>query len=194
MGHREVRIEFQCLFVVSYGCVIATLEIVNPTVVGIDNQRQRIEFPSPLDVRQRLRISSNQCEAEPEAVMRGGIASIERERAFVFGNAFFPLPLEGVDLCHRPMSLSQRAVKLDSFSCGRLQLRYGLTRGHRNVPDGELVRLGQITISQSVTRIDLYSLLKKLNRLQQAPLDNATYAESPARLYRIDLLTFENKD
>jgi len=30
--------------------------------------------------------------------------------------------------------------------------------------------------------------------LQQAPLDNATYAESPARFCRIDLLTFENKD
>src|SRR5207249_4520782 len=104
----------QCLFVLSYGFVIATLEIVNPTVVGVDNQRQRIEFASALDMCQGLRISSNQCEGEPEAVMRGGITSIERERVFVFGNAFFPLPLEGVDLCHRPMSLSQRAIKLDS--------------------------------------------------------------------------------
>src|SRR5262249_42185554 len=169
-----------------------------------------------------------------------------------------------------------------SFSCDRLQLRYGLARGHRNIPDRQLVRLGQITISQSVTRIDLYSLLERLNRfhqtfcstlahvvsalqvslvrfhvlgcatggfagaenrpqvlrdvatyfilhfedvgrgsfigvpapddmavgggdevklhakailaLQQAPLDNATSAESPARLSRIDLFTFENKD
>src|SRR5438552_12219914 len=167
MGQREIWIEFQYFLILSYGFVIATLEIVNPTVVGVDNQRQRIEYPSALDMCQGLPISSTQCEAEPEAVMRVGITSIERERALVFGNAFFPLPLEGVDLCHRLMSLSQRAIKLDSFSCCHLQLRYSLTRWHRNIPDRELVRLGQITIGHSVVGIDFRGLLEKLNRLHQ---------------------------
>src|SRR5438874_387208 len=112
---------------------------------------------------QGFRISSDQCEAEPEVVMRGGITSIERERAFEFGHAFLPLPLEGVDLCHCRVSLSQRAIELDSFSCGRLQLRYGLARWHWKVPDRELVRYGQIGIGQSVVGIDFRGLLKKLN-------------------------------
>src|SRR5215510_15601184 len=146
MREREVWIELQCLFVLSYGFVIATLEIVNPTVVGVDNQRERIEFTSPLHMCERLCISPDQRQRERNVVMPRPISGMKGDRALVFGKAFFPPPLEGVDLSHRPMCLSQGIVKLDGLNGGRLQLRYCLTRWHRNIPDRELVRLGQITI------------------------------------------------
>src|SRR5215472_11827932 len=167
MGQREVRIEFQCFLVLSYSIVIAMAEIVNPTKVRVDNQRERIEFTSPLDVCERLCISSDQRQRERNVVMPRPISGIKADRAFVFGKAFFPPPLEGVDLSHRRMSLSQGTVKPDSLSGGRLQLRYSLARWHRNIPDRELVRLGQITIGQSIAGIDLYGLLEKLNRFHQ---------------------------
>src|SRR6266404_9880332 len=121
-------------------------EIVIPSFVRVDNHRERIEFTSSLDVCERLCISPDQRQRERNVVMPRPISGIKGDRALVFGKAFLPPPLEGVDLSHRRMSLSQGTVKLDSLSGGRLQLRYGLTRWHRNIPDRELVRLGQITI------------------------------------------------
>src|SRR6266404_2538907 len=146
MCQREVRIQFQCLLILSYGVVIAMAEIVNPTKVRVDNHRERIKFMSPLDVCERLCISPDQRQRERNVVMPRPISGVKGDRALVFGKAFFPPPLEGVDLSHRRMSLSQGTVKLDSLTGSRLQLRYGLTRWHRNIPDRELVRLGQITI------------------------------------------------
>src|SRR4029453_16692012 len=146
MGQREVRIEFQCFLILSYSFVIAMAEIVNPTKVRVDNQRERIEFTRPLDVGERLCISPDERQRERNVVMPRPISGVKGDRALVFGKAFFPPPLEGVDLCHRRMRLTQGTVKLDSLSGGCLQLRYGLTRWHRNIPDRELVRLGQITI------------------------------------------------
>src|SRR5262245_22508741 len=146
MGQREVRVEFQCFLVLSYSFVVAMPEVVNPTKVRVDNQRERIEFTSPLDMRERFCISPDQCQRERNVVMPRPISGVKSDRAHVFGKAFFPPPLEGVDLSHCRVSLSQGTVKLDSLSGGRLQLRYGLIRWHRNIPDRELVRLGQITI------------------------------------------------
>src|ERR1051326_4168012 len=133
MSQRKVGIEFQCCLILSYSFVIAMAEIVNPTKVRVDNQRERIEFTSPLDVCERLCISPDQRQRERNVVMPRPISGVKGDRALVFGKAFFPAPLEGVHLSHRRMSLSQGAVKLDRFSGGRLQLRYGLTRWQRNV-------------------------------------------------------------
>src|SRR4029077_13278659 len=146
MGQREVRIEFQCFLVLSYRFVIAVAEIVNPTKVRVDNQRERIEFTSPLHVCERLCISPDQRQRERNVVMPRPISGMKGDRARAFSKAFPPPPLEGVDLSHRRMSLSQGTVKLDGLNGGRLQLRYGLTRWHRNIPDRELVRFGQTTI------------------------------------------------
>src|SRR5690348_13032022 len=146
MGQREVRIEFQCFVILRYSFVIATTEIVNPTKVRVDNQRERIEFTGTLNVCERLCIPPHQRQAEPNVVMPRPIARIKGDCALVFSKAFFPPPLEGIEFSHGRMSFRQGTVKLDSFSGGRLQLRYGLTCWHGNVPDRELVSPGQIAI------------------------------------------------
>src|SRR5690242_13371153 len=111
MGQRKVRIEFQCFLVLSYGFVIAMTEIVNPTKVRVDDQRERIEFTGTLNVWERLCISPHQRQAERNVVMPRPICRIKSDCALVFSKAFFPPPLKGIDFSHRRMSFRQGTVK-----------------------------------------------------------------------------------
>src|SRR6516165_2865709 len=115
MGQREVRIEFQCFLILNYSFVIAMAKIVNPTKVRVDNQRERIEFASLPHVCERLCISPDQCQGERNVVMPRPISGLKGDCALAFGKAFFPPPLEGVDLSHRGMSFRQGTVKPDGL-------------------------------------------------------------------------------
>src|SRR5262249_52928773 len=101
MGEREVWIEFQSFLILSYSFLVPMAEIVNPAVVGINNQREGIEFARSLNVCQRICISTTQCKGEPQGVVPGCVARIKRDGALVLGLTLFPSPLKGINLCHR---------------------------------------------------------------------------------------------
>ena len=138
--------------------------VVDPGLIEIDGQRQRIELVGFLDLAQSLVGTSDHPEVVRVGVMRGGVARIERDAAAQRRFRLRPFPV--VHDQHDPqrrVAFSHQRIEIDGPLCGGARFRHHLA-GRLAVEAEHGVRVGQAGVGERVRRIEVDRFFEVLER------------------------------